>query len=105
MEGTVAKLEIQTDKPLNNAQIVFEEGKPINLDATENNRTTANVPIEKDGTYHIAVMDHGELVRLTDDYFIEARRPGMPTVRITKPGKDAKVSPIEEVQVAVTRRG
>src|ERR1700733_6481879 len=102
VEGTVARLEIQTDKPLNNAQIVFEEGKPINLDATENNRTTANVPIEKDGTYHIAVMDHGELVRLTDDYFIEARRAGMPTVRITKPGKDAKVSPIEEVTVNVS---
>ena len=26
----------------------------------------------------------------------------MPTVHITKPGKDAKVSPIEEVGVAVT---
>ncbi len=103
VEGTVAKVEIQTDKPLTNAQIVFEEGKPINLDSTA--RTTApstNIPIEKDGTYHIAVMDHGELVRLTDDYFIEARKAGQPTVHITKPGKDAKVSPIEEVTVAVT---
>src|SRR5580698_4766395 len=35
VEGTVAKVEIQTDKPLNNAQVVFEDGKPINLDATE----------------------------------------------------------------------
>src|ERR1700722_7970600 len=102
VEGTVAKLEIQTDKGLSNAQVVFEEGKPINLDASTNNRTTTNIPIEKDGTYHIAVMDHGELVRLTDDYFIEARRVGMPTVRITKPGKDAKVSPIEEVPIAVS---
>ena len=76
VEGTVAKVEIQTDKPLSNAQVVFEEGKPINLDASKNNRTTTNIPIEKDGTYHIAVMDHGELVRLTDDYFIEARKRG-----------------------------
>src|SRR5580693_2272502 len=102
VEGTVAKVEIQTDKPLSNAQVVFEEGKPIDLAATTNNRTTAEIPIAKDGTYHIAVMDHGELVRLTDDYFIEARHVGMPTVHITKPGKDAKVSPIEEVPVTVT---
>ncbi len=101
VQGTVAKVEIQTDKALSNAQLVFDDGKPINLDATQNNRTTATVPIEKDGMYHIAVMDHGELVRLTDDYFIEARKPGVPSVKITKPGKDAKVSPIEEVGIEV----
>src|SRR5580698_5353323 len=108
VEGTVAQVQIQTDKPLSNAQVVFEEGKPINLDATKqngaagDNKTTTNIPIEKDGTYHITVMDHGELVRLTDDYFIEARKVGMPSVKITKPGKDAKVSPIEEVAVTVS---
>ncbi len=102
VEGTVAKVEIQTDKPLNNAQIVFENGKPIQLDSSTNNRITTSIPIEKDGTYHIAVMDHGELVRLSDDYFIEARKPGVPTVTIAKPGKDARVSPIEEVGVTVT---
>ena len=63
------------------------------------------MPIEKDGTYHVAVSHHGELVRLTDDYFMEARKVGMPTVHITKPGKDAKVSPIEEVGVTLSGRG
>ncbi|MGD1070335.1 MAG: hypothetical protein ABSB15_09350 [Bryobacteraceae bacterium] len=102
VQGTVAKLEIQTDRPLKDAQILFEDGKPINLDATQNNKTSASVTIEKDGTYHLGVMDHGEMVRLTDDYFIEARKVSEPTVRITKPGKDAKVSPIEEVTVGVS---
>lgn len=101
VQGTVAKVEIQTDKPLSNAQVVFEDGKPIDLDSTTNDRTTTNIPIQKDGTYHIAVMDHGELVRLTDDYFIEARKPGEPAVHITRPARDAKVSPIEEVAVTV----
>ena len=102
VEGTVAKVEIQTDKPLSDAQVVFEKSKAINLDSTSNNRTSANITVEKDDTYHIAVMDHGELVRLTDDYFIEARKPGQPAVHITRPGKDAKVSPIEEVSIAVS---
>ncbi len=102
VEGTVAKLEIRTDKALSNAQIVFEDGKASNLGGSSNNVSTATVPIEKDGSYHIAVMDHGELVRLTDDYFIEARKVGAPEVHITKPGHDAKVSPIEEVPVTIT---
>ena len=38
-------------------------------------------------------MDHGELVRLTDDYFIEARKVGQPTVKIIKPGRDAEGQP------------
>ena len=58
----------------------------------------ARVPIQKDGMYHIASMEKGvehgigqdEDVRLTDDYFIEARKDSPPNVRITKPGRDAK---------------
>ena len=102
VEGTVAKLEVRTDKALSNAKIVFEDGKTVDLASSSNNVTPATVTIEKDGSYHIAVVDHGELVRLTDDYFIEARKVGMPEVRITKPGRDAKVSPIEEVGITVT---
>ncbi len=102
VEGTVAHLEIQTDKPLANGQIAFDEGKPMQLDASKGDVTTADIPIQKDGMYHLAVLDHGEVVRLTDDYFIEAKRAGAPTVRITKPARDAKVSPIEEVGVTVT---
>src|SRR5665213_297272 len=102
VEGTVAKLEIHTDRLLAGAQILFEDGKPIDLAATTDNVTTANVTIQKDGTYHLGVMDHGEMVRLTDDYFIEARKVTPPTVHITKPGRDAKVSPIEEVDVQVS---
>ena len=41
-------------------------------------------------------------MRLSDDYFIEARKDDAPTVKITRPGTDAKVNPIEEVNVTVT---
>ena len=59
--------------------------------------------------YHIASIERGaehgigqnEDVRLTDDYFIEARKDSPPTVRIRRPGRDAKANPIEEVTVEV----
>ena len=99
-----AKIEIQTDRALSNGSVLFEGtgSRSRSTPQWDNKTTEAGITIEKDGTYHIGVMDHGEMVRLTDDYFIEARKVGAPTVRITKPGKDAKVSPIEEVDIQVT---
>ena len=102
VEGTMAKVEVITDKPLANGQLAVEDGKPIDLTSEGGNRLTAMVPIEKDGSYHVATLDHGESVRLSDDYFIESRKVGAPTVHFTKPGRDQKVSPIEEVAVALS---
>ena len=52
VEGTIAKIEIQTDRPLSGAQVLFEgDTKPIALDATVDNKTTASIPIEKDARH------------------------------------------------------
>ncbi len=64
-------------------------------------RSPAKVPIQKDGVFHFAAKEQGESVRLSEDYFIEARVDGAPTVKITHPGSDARVNPIEEVGVTV----
>ena len=49
----------------------------------------------------IAAVDEGEDVRLSPDYFIEAEKDEPPTVRITRPERDARVNPIEEVTATV----
>ena len=50
----------------------------------------------------MAALDQGQPVRLSDDFFIEARKANPPEVRITKPGRDYRASPIEEVTVGVS---
>ncbi len=42
---------------------------------------TAKVPIQKDGMYHFAANEQGQSVRLSEDYFIEAREDNAPNVR------------------------
>src|SRR5580692_6443539 len=80
VEGTTAHLEIETDRPMSGGQIVFEEGNPTKLDPTNTysetkaNKTNASVTIAKDGMYHVGVEYQGEVVRISDDYFIEARK-------------------------------
>ena len=62
---------------------------------------TATVPIQKDGQFHIAALEGGDDVRLSEDYFIEAQRDKPPEIKMTRPGRDFKASPIEEVTVQV----
>lgn len=99
---TVAELEVETDRPLKNGLIELNDGTKIDLEAKQGNILIAKVPIEKDGAYHFAAAEGGENVRITQDYFIEAKVDEAPSVKITHPGADAKVSPIEEVTVTVT---
>ena len=99
---TVAELEVETDRPLKNGLIELNDGTKIELEAKQGNILVAKVPIEKDGAYHFAAAESGENVRITQDYFIEAKVDEAPSVKITHPGADAKVSPIEEVTVTVT---
>jgi hypothetical protein len=99
--GTVAELTIETDRPLKNGEILMDDGSHIALESKDGNFVSAKVPVEKDGMYHFAATDRGESVRLSEDYFIEARQDQAPTVKIVTPRGDAKVSPIEEVTVTV----
>src|ERR1700680_3998193 len=57
--------------------------------------------MEKDGVYHVAALDQGQPVRLSNDFFIEARKAEPPNVIIARPGHDYRANPIEEVTVGV----
>ena len=43
--------------------------------------------MEKDGVYHVAALDQGQPVRLSKDFFIEARKAEPPNVIIARPGQ------------------
>ncbi|MGA3044784.1 MAG: DUF4175 family protein, partial [Bryobacteraceae bacterium] len=101
VEGTDAEVAVETDRPLVNGALLFDDGTKVLLRSGENGLRIASVPIRKDGMYHIAAVDQGEDVRLSPDYFIEAQKDEPPTVRITRPERDARVNPIEEVTVSV----
>ena len=81
--------------------LVLDDNTRIKLEAGPNNTLTAKVPIQKDGMYHVSAIEGGEDVRLSEDYFIEAMKDNPPEVKITRPGRDFRASPIEEVTVTV----
>ena len=50
-------------------------------------------------------IEQGETLRVSDDFFIEARKANPPEVRLIKPAGDYRASPIEEVTVSVNADG
>ncbi len=101
VEGTDAEVAIQTDRPLANGALLLDDGTRLPLRSGPDGMLIASVPIRKDGMYHVAAIENGEDVRLTEDYFIEAQQDQPPEVKITRPGRDFRATPIEEVTVAV----
>jgi hypothetical protein len=101
VEGTEADLEVETDKSMRDGILVLDDEQQIRLTAGEGNVYKGTVRMEKDGVYHVAALDQGQPVRLSNDFFIEARKAEPPNVIIARPGHDYRASPIEEVTVAV----
>jgi hypothetical protein len=101
VEGTDATISIMTDRHLDRGQLVLEDGTKLPLSQSDGAWLSAQLKIQKDGSYHVVALDGGDAVRISDDFFIEARKDQPPTVKISRPGHDAHVSPIEEVPVTV----
>jgi hypothetical protein len=101
IEGTSAELTLQMDHPLNNGQLTLDDGKQITLTGGEGNVYKGSITMEKDGAYHVAAMDQGEPVRLSEDYFIATDKANPPQIAIDRPTGDYRASPIEEVTVGV----
>jgi hypothetical protein len=96
VEGTEAEIKVITDRPLANGSLLLDDGTKIDL-----HDGVARIPMQEDGAYHVTTAEHGDTVRLSNDYFIEVQKALPPKVRITRPGRDAKVNPIEEVTIQV----
>ncbi|MDL1873516.1 hypothetical protein FBR05_15150, partial [Deltaproteobacteria bacterium PRO3] len=101
VEGSEAEVRIETDRPLAGGVLVMDDGRRIRLQGGEGNWTSAKLSVDREGSYYVAAESEGQVVRISEDYFIEAREEKAPEIKIARPGRDAKVSPIEEVVVEV----
>jgi len=99
--GTEADVYVQATAPLKGGLLILDDGTRAELTPEQDNWYKARVSVKKDGIYYVAALDEGTPVRLSEDYFIEAKPEKPPVIRVSRPGKDAKVSPIEEVGVEV----
>lgn len=101
IENTVAHIQVEMDKPLTEGRLALDDNQVIQLSAAGANKYTGTIRMNKDGAYHIAAMDEGQIVRLSEDYFIATDKAEPPEVSVTQPSGDYRASPIEEVTMHV----
>ncbi len=101
IEGTDALIKLQMDRPMKDGQLTLDGGPAIHLTAGAGNTYQGTIHMEKDGAYHVAAIDEGQPVRLSEDYFIATDKALPPEVSISRPDGDYRASPIEEVTVGV----
>ena len=94
--GTEVEVEIETDKPLTDGILRVNNEESLRLDA-DGLQATGRLKVGKEGEYFIAAMYQGEIVRLTQDFFISVVPDKKPVVKFLRPGRDAKATSIEEV--------
>jgi len=101
IEGTNAELTVLMDRPLRDGQLTLDDGKQIALSGGKGNLYKGSILMQKDGAYHVAAVDQGQQVRLSEDYFIATDKANPPEIAIDRPASDYRASPIEEVTVGV----
>jgi hypothetical protein len=101
IEGTDAVIQVRTDQPLKDGQLVMDGGETIHLTGGPGNSYQGAIHMEKDGVYYLVGNEEGQSVRLSEDYFIATDKAMPPEIAIVRPGGDYRASPIEEVGVGV----
>lgn len=98
--GTEADLDVSTDRPLEGAELALDNGQRLQLTGGANNIYHASVKMDHDGVYHVAGIDQGHPVRVSEDFFIEGRKPAPPQITLLRPRGDYHANPIEEVTIS-----
>ncbi len=104
LRGTKVKVIVHPTVQVPGGHLQVEGAEPMPLEPGdpgapgENASLVATLDVEQDGFYRIELQGFdGNSRPASPDYAIEVLADQPPSVSITKPGRDAKVSPIEEV--------
>ncbi len=98
LRGTRVLLRITPTIPVSNGRILIEGAEPINLTAEGDSVLSGALRVARSSFYHIELESpEGVLVPASPEYAIDVLSDQPPSVSFSKPGRDTRVSSIEEV--------
>ena len=102
VDGTDVAVQATTDLPFAAAHLVVDgEAGPMQVDGRTGN---ARFEIVRNGSWHLAVLHEGALVRITDEFGIDLAVDDPPEVEFAFPGRDRSVTAIEELALRFRAR-
>ncbi|RPJ61128.1 MAG: hypothetical protein EHM23_07980, partial [Acidobacteria bacterium] len=98
LEGTRVEVEVQTNVPARSAQLSLAGGTSIPLKKTGERTLRGTLTVTKNSSYKVQLSDPEEKDSFESvEYSITALEDQPPQVAVTKPGRDTKVTKLEEV--------
>ena len=103
VEGTELTLLCRLNIPVEQAQLVSEDGKTVELQATTDDPTMYKMTqtLQETVRYKLElVAEAGRRNKLPPEFVFRVTPNGPPDVKVAMPAKDVRVSPIEELETA-----
>ena len=100
LAGTQVRLQIRTDQPVQAGIVKFEESPDIFLQLSENDLLEGSFRVEHDDFYRIHLQNLESVWNAaSDEYIVVSLLDQPPTVTLSRPGRDKRVTNLEEVFV------
>ncbi|MEZ4589251.1 MAG: DUF4175 family protein [Gemmatimonadales bacterium] len=102
LRGSQVTVYAGTTRPAKAAYLVFQEGDRVPMELGADGRYSGRFRVSRDGFYRIELeTEDGRRIPGTLDYAIDALEDGAPSVRFTEPGRDTKVTSVEELTALI----
>ncbi len=102
LRGSRVELTITPSRDVVEGTLVVDDTRSIPLRLNSDSTLAGALEIERDGRYRIALRAAQDLAGTSRDYMIEVVADRPPIARIVSPGRDARVTSIEEPVIEVT---
>ena len=100
LAGTLVRLQIRTDQPVQAGIVKFEESPDIFLQLSENDLLEGSFRVENDDFYRIHLQNLESVWNAaSDEYIVVSLVDQPPSVTLSRPGRDKRVTNLEEVFV------
>ncbi|HTG18062.1 MAG TPA: DUF4175 family protein, partial [Blastocatellia bacterium] len=98
LKGTAVQVFAHLSGAVKSARIAINDGTKVEMSGAGENLFTGQFTVKQNGTYKIEITsEDGERYNGSNEYDITVLEDGAPTVLIDKPGRDMKVSSVQEV--------
>jgi hypothetical protein len=98
LKGTVVKVITTLSAGAKSARIVINDGSKIEMTAVDDSHFIGDFTVKANGTYRIELTsESGERYNGSNEYDITLLEDHAPTVVIDKPGRDMKVTSVQEI--------
>src|SRR5688500_11497173 len=102
-KGTTVRVIATPSSATDRARLRVEGAAPIAMNAGTDGTLRGAFRVLRDGLYHVELPDiDGRLTNASAQYAITAIADEPPVVRIEKPGRDVKVTAVDEVFISAT---